>query len=153
VRPWLVVDEARHIQFALVAESPEAIWERYPDVRVFGACPPDIPQELYDSWMASAPTMGDGNIVEVFLNPNANRRRVLGPVRGTVKWSNSAKGVGAISCDETAPWDIWFHFHVIDVSGYRNLDEGQTVDVEYEQAPQDSFRYRAVKVVPVRRAR
>ena len=65
---------------------------------------------------------------------------------GTVKWFDNKKGYGCIESEQTAPWDIWAHFSMIQMSGYKTLQEGQRVDVEYERADQDSFRYRALKV-------
>jgi CspA family cold shock protein len=56
------------------------------------------------------------------------------------------EGLGAISSDELPPGrDAWVHFSVIDGEGYRSLDEGDAVDFDYEEAHQDSFRFRATR--------
>lgn len=69
-----------------------------------------------------------------------------GSTVGTVKWYRNEKGYGCIESEKTAPWDIWVHFSAIEGEGFRTLESGQRVDVEYERANQDSFRYRATVV-------
>ena len=69
-----------------------------------------------------------------------------GSTVGTVKWFLEEKGHGCIEADATAPWDIWVHFSAIEGDGYRKLEAGQQVDIEYERRNQDSFRYRATRV-------
>jgi CspA family cold shock protein len=44
---------------------------------------------------------------------------------GTVKWFNSEKGYGFISREDGA--DVFVHYSAIQMSGYRTLDEGQSV--------------------------
>lgn len=73
-------------------------------------------------------------------------RRKLGPVLGTVKWWKRDKGYGVVLTPETAPKGIWVSFSHIEGAGYRELIEGETVEVEYEPAHQDSFRFRALSV-------
>lgn len=48
--------------------------------------------------------------------------------QGTVKFFNSEKGYGFIS--RTDGDDVFVHYSNIDGSGYRNLEEGQTVEFE-----------------------
>ncbi|HIG24476.1 MAG TPA: cold-shock protein [Acidimicrobiia bacterium] len=48
--------------------------------------------------------------------------------RGTVKFFNAEKGYGFISVDDGE--DVFVHYSNIDGSGYRSLDEGQTVEFE-----------------------
>ena len=43
--------------------------------------------------------------------------------------------------------DAWAHFGVIDADGYRELSAGDVVDFDYETARQDSFDFRATRVV------
>ena len=50
---------------------------------------------------------------------------------GTVKWFSSEKGYGFIS-QEGGP-DVFVHFSAIVGEGYRNLEEGQTVEFEVTQ--------------------
>jgi CspA family cold shock protein len=50
---------------------------------------------------------------------------------GTVKFFNAQKGYGFISREGGA--DVFVHFSNIDGSGYRSLEEGQTVEFEIGQ--------------------
>lgn len=49
-------------------------------------------------------------------------------MKGTVKWFNKQKGYGFIS-DETGK-DVFVHYSGINMGGYKNLEEGQTVEFE-----------------------
>lgn len=53
--------------------------------------------------------------------------------KGTVKWFNSAKGFGFIS--RASGDDVFVHFNAITASGYKSLNEGDTVEFEVEQGP------------------
>lgn len=68
---------------------------------------------------------------------------------GRVLWWRSEKGTGAIETEVTAPWDVWCHFSAIEMEGFKELWEGQRVEVEYVRADQDTFKYQAVRVRPV----
>jgi CspA family cold shock protein len=50
---------------------------------------------------------------------------------GTVKWFNAAKGYGFI--ERAGGEDVFVHFSAIRGEGYRNLEEGQTVEFGVEQ--------------------
>jgi CspA family cold shock protein len=65
---------------------------------------------------------------------------------GTVKWWRNTKGYGAIATNQTAPWDIWCHFSMIEGPGFRDLCPGEQVGLEYVRFDQESFRYRAIRV-------
>ena len=66
---------------------------------------------------------------------------------GTVKYWREEKGYGAIASDTTAPWGIWCHFaRIVDMPGFRSLEPGQRVDVEYVRMDQESFRFVATRV-------
>ncbi|MDH3495314.1 MAG: cold-shock protein [Gemmatimonadota bacterium] len=65
-------------------------------------------------------------------------------MRGTVKWFNDAKGYGFIAQDTGE--DVFVHFSVIQMEGFRTLREGQ--DVEYDVEARDRGLY-AKNVVSV----
>ena len=48
---------------------------------------------------------------------------------GKVKWFNSEKGYGFITIDDTNN-DIFVHFSAIQTSGFKTLEEGQSVSFE-----------------------
>src|SRR6266498_1636283 len=52
---------------------------------------------------------------------------------GTVKWFNADKGYGFIKPEQGE--DVFVHFSAIQTSGYRTLEEGQTVEFEVTQGP------------------
>jgi CspA family cold shock protein len=54
-------------------------------------------------------------------------------ITGTVKWFNGSKGYGFIT-REGGP-DVFVHFSAIQGDGFKNLDEGQTVEFEVEAGP------------------
>jgi CspA family cold shock protein len=53
-------------------------------------------------------------------------------MRGTVKWFNGEKGYGFIS-KEDGSGDVFVHYSAIEGTGYRNLEEGQSVEFEVTQ--------------------
>lgn len=53
--------------------------------------------------------------------------------KGTVKWFNGAKGFGFIS--RPGGEDVFVHFRAITGNGYKNLNEGDTVEFEVEKGP------------------
>lgn len=54
-------------------------------------------------------------------------------VTGTVKWFNTTKGYGFISCDTGD--DVFVHYSAIQGQGFRNLEEGERVEFSIEQSP------------------
>ena len=52
-------------------------------------------------------------------------------VTGTVKWFNGSKGYGFIAREEGD--DVFVHFSAIQGQGFRNLEEGQSVEFNIEQ--------------------
>ena len=54
-------------------------------------------------------------------------------VTGTVKWFNGSKGYGFIA-REDGP-DVFVHYSAIQGQGFRNLEEGQSVEFDVEQGP------------------
>ena len=53
--------------------------------------------------------------------------------QGTVKWFNDAKGYGFISRQNGE--DVFVHFSTIQGSGFRSLQEGQTVQFNVTKGP------------------
>jgi len=53
--------------------------------------------------------------------------------KGTVKWFNGAKGYGFIQ--RSTAEDVFVHFSAIQESGYRSLNEGETVEFELTTGP------------------
>ena len=54
-------------------------------------------------------------------------------VTGTVKWFNDAKGYGFIAREDAD--DVFVHYSAISGSGFRSLNEGQTVEFDVVQGP------------------
>ena len=52
---------------------------------------------------------------------------------GTVKWFNGSKGYGFL--EREGGKDVFVHFSAIQGEGFKNLEEGQTVEFEVEQGP------------------
>lgn len=53
---------------------------------------------------------------------------------GTVKWFNASKGYGFISPSSGGD-DLFAHFSVIEMDGFKNLKEGQQVEFEIQAGP------------------
>ncbi|MDE3180286.1 MAG: cold shock domain-containing protein [Acidobacteriota bacterium] len=61
----------------------------------------------------------------------------MAKVQGKVKWFSSAKGYGFIGQDGGP--DVFVHFSAIQMEGYKNLQEGESVEFEVvpgEKGPQ-----------------
>lgn len=65
--------------------------------------------------------------------------------KGFVKWFNNAKGFGFV-CPETGGEDIFVHYSVIQMKGFRTLKAGQRV--EFESSPSPTGQ-QATKLMPL----
>jgi len=63
---------------------------------------------------------------------------------GSVKWFNAEKGYGFISREDDP--DVFVHFSAIQGSGYRTLEEGQSVEFDVEADPRNPNRSRAANI-------
>ncbi|MFH2102792.1 MAG: cold-shock protein [Chloroflexota bacterium] len=54
-------------------------------------------------------------------------------ITGTVKWFNGSKGYGFIAREGGE--DVFVHFSAIQGEGFKNLNEGQTVEFSVENGP------------------
>ena len=63
---------------------------------------------------------------------------------GKIKWFNDQKGFGFIQADEGGE-DVFVHFSVVEMDGFKSLKEGQTVT--YEAVKSDKGT-KATKVIP-----
>jgi CspA family cold shock protein len=65
---------------------------------------------------------------------------------GTVKWFNADKGFGFIANDNGGD-DVFVHFSsIVSDSGYKSLQEGQSVTFDVETDPKNSSKLRAANV-------
>ena len=63
---------------------------------------------------------------------------------GTVKWFNPSKGYGFINQENGE--DVFVHYSVIKMDGYRVLKPGQMVEFKVEKSPKG---LQASEVIPV----
>ena len=63
---------------------------------------------------------------------------------GTVKWFNDQKGFGFIQ-DDVGGEDVFVHFSVVEMDGFKSLKEGQPVTYEAEKSAKGM---KATRVVP-----
>jgi cold shock protein len=62
-----------------------------------------------------------------------NRSARVAREQGVVKWFNAAKGYGFIQ--RQTGEDVFVHYSAIQMDGYKNLTEGQSVEFEVRQGP------------------
>ena len=53
--------------------------------------------------------------------------------KGTVKWFNESKGFGFLSQEDGD--DVFVHYSSIQSSGFKSLNEGQSVEFEVQDGP------------------
>ena len=63
---------------------------------------------------------------------------------GTVKWFNGEKGYGFVTPDGGGK-DVFVHHSVIEGTGFKTLQDGETVEYEFEDGP------KGMKATKVRR--
>ena len=68
--------------------------------------------------------------------------------RGRIKFWNG-NGWGGIESDQVLG-DVYVGLASIEMPGYRQLVQGELVEFRYEEVVQDSWRYRATWVRPMR---
>lgn len=64
---------------------------------------------------------------------------------GQVLVWHGEEGWGVLTAD-TFPHNVWAHFSAIQADGFRELTAGEAVTFTAEQAEQDGYRWRAVRV-------
>lgn len=74
----------------------------------------------------------------------------MGRTTATVREWHGELGWGVLDSPET-PGGCWAHFSNIEGTGYRALTVGAAVELDWELAEQDGFRFRAVRVDPLDR--
>ena len=63
---------------------------------------------------------------------------------GKIKWFNDQKGFGFIA-DDSGGEDVFVHFSVVEMDGFKSLKEGQPVEYQAETSGKG---LKATKVVP-----
>ncbi|MCC6347310.1 MAG: cold-shock protein [Nitrospirales bacterium] len=64
--------------------------------------------------------------------------------KGTVKWFNESKGFGFITREEGG--DVFVHYSAIQDTGFKSLNEGQSVSFEIVDGPKGPKAENVVKI-------
>jgi cold shock protein len=68
---------------------------------------------------------------KVNLNVNVYKEHIMAKIQGKVKWFNEQKGFGFI--ERADGDDVFVHFREIASTGFKSLEDGQSVEFEVEQ--------------------
>ena len=68
-------------------------------------------------------------------------------VSAVVRVWHAENGWGVLDSPDT-PGGCWAHYSHIEMDGYKRLENGQVVQLQWEAPGQDGFDFRAVRVVP-----
>jgi CspA family cold shock protein len=63
---------------------------------------------------------------------------------GKIKWFNDQKGFGFIA-DDNGGADVFVHYSIVEMDGFKSLKEGQAVEYEAEKSDKGM---KATKVTP-----
>ncbi|MFD8009061.1 cold-shock protein [Streptomyces sp. NPDC058955] len=74
-----------------------------------------------------------------------SRRRREDVCVGRVLAWHAEEGWGVLTSD-AVPDDVWAHFSAIEAEGFRELTVGRRVTFTVEEAEQDAYHWRAVRV-------
>ena len=66
-------------------------------------------------------------------------------VDASVRTWDAVEGWGVLDSPET-PGGCWGHYSVIEMDGYKTLEQGQRVSLDWESPGQDGFDFRATKI-------
>jgi CspA family cold shock protein len=111
------------------ARSPDLSGRKAPDVIVFSCVRFEIGCEQHSAYQL-VPAC---STLRLLSGVNQEKESYNKMEQGTVKWFNDAKGFGFIS--RQSGEDVFVHFSAIQASGFRSLQEGQTVQFNVVKGP------------------
>lgn len=65
--------------------------------------------------------------------------------KGTVKWFLNTKGYGFVESEKSGE-DIFVHFSVINMEGFKTLKHGETVEFESSTGPKGLYATKVIKL-------